>query len=117
MITWVDVTSYAPALTSTPSFVQTQILGYVNANVTTAWGDDQVYGQVLLACHMATLSDRARTVGADIVGNATKMSEGALSIEYKANASTSELGLDATIYGQLYLQIAKTKFAGGMFVT
>jgi hypothetical protein len=113
-IVWADVTNHAPALTTIPVAVQTDILAHVNValRVDDFGGEDHPktkLARIFLAAHYGTSYTQAST---GQTGPVTSESAGGLSRSYgQMFSSNSPEDFASTVYGQLYTSLVRTSAA------
>jgi hypothetical protein len=113
-ITWSDVLSHAPELSTVSAQAQTDILAYVNSQLNTSvfGGEESAslrIARVMLAAHLATI-ERRQNRGQ--VGAVTSEALGPQNRSY--GGAVAEAGmLGTTGYGQVYLMMVNSSQARG----
>ena len=103
-IVWADVTGMFPGdtvLASVPVAAQTNILAYVNGDLSSAYfATDSTFklARIYMAAHMATVGSRAGAVTSGPLQSATS---GNVSMTY-ANVTQAAFYTSTTSYGELY---------------
>jgi len=115
-LTWTDVTTLIPSMSTVDVLAQAVILAFVDDFMSTdsdAWGevDTPLYnmGAVLLCAHFAATLPIADNASGASGGAVTGQSLGDASISFAAPTFTvSDGAFDSTIYGRQYLALART---------
>lgn len=97
-ITWTEVEALATELSTVPVAAQNEILNTVNALPADVWGSSLKAGQLALARHLGTISQRRNGMG----GAITSATLGAASVTYATTSGASTDSIGSTSWGQEY---------------